>query len=133
MNESEILAALKQTGAGMNTVATVGICWLGWRVNRMERQLDAVAKTINACPTCRKKGNIVPLILTLFALLLTVGCVQTRVKMGGAEMTRTALLTRVEVPSIEVATNGTFKASVKSDARTELLEAFLKLLATAPK
>jgi hypothetical protein len=75
----------------------------------------------------------VPLVLALAAMLLLCGCVQTRVKFGNAEMTRTAFLTRIEVPNIEVATNGTFKASVKSDARTEAVEALLKLLTAAAK
>ena len=133
MNETDILTALQKSGAGMQTVATVGVCWIGWRVSRVEKQVNAIAQTVNACPTCRRHASIVPLILAAAALLLTAGCVQTRVKFGEAEMTRTALLTRVEVPAIEVATNGTFKASVKSDARTELLEAVIRLLATAPK
>ena len=133
MNEMEFLQLLKDGGAGMNTISTVGILFIAWRLAGLVRRVDAIAKTIGACPVCRKHFPKPLPPLLLLPLMLAPGCVQTSFRHGETILTRTALLTRVEVPNIEVGTNGTFRASLKSDARTEVVEALLKLLATVPK
>jgi hypothetical protein len=130
MNETEILNLLQKSGAGAQTVAAVALVYLAVKVRAMDSRIRAISDVINACPTCRRHANIVPLAIVVIVAGALLGCVKTSFTHGGTTMTRTAVLTRVTVPSLTISTNGTVKASVESDARTELLEAFFKVLSS---
>jgi hypothetical protein len=134
MNELlDIFKTARDAGLNPQNVQTVALVYLAWKVSRLDARLRAVCDTINACPTCRKHANIVPLVLVLLLAVPLMGCVKTSFHHGGTSIERTAFLTKIEVPSIEISTNGTCRASLKSDARTELIEALIRLIASAPK
>jgi len=128
MNWTDLSNLIASTGTPLTAVVGILVVVQGARLKRIEARLDALTGHTHPAPHCRPPRLSVisgPLLL----LLCCIGCVQTRVTFRDASMTRTALLTHVSVPNIEVTTNGTFRASVDSDARTELLEVVLRLLA----
>lgn len=120
------------------TVTMVCVLVCTWKTLRLERKMHSVIEELNLSP--RRKGSpmdfLLMFLLAVFVgclVVLSSGCVRTHMQVGNAVLDRTALLTHVSVPNIEMNSNGTFKASLDSDARTELLEAVLKALAAAPK
>lgn len=98
--------------------------------------LQLIERRMRFCPVRDIKApgrkNLLPFILSALVLmgLLATGCVDTRFTHGTTTMTRRALLTHVSVPSITISTNGTLKASVDSDTRTEVVEMLMRLLMT---
>lgn len=129
VSEVELFKLLKDSGLAAQGIIAFFMFHTGLRISAIEKKLEALAGN------CQQRKPKAPLVSIALAALLVVsiGCVQTRVKIGEAELSRTAVLTTIDVPTIEVATNGTFKASVKSDARTEALEALARAILSVPK
>lgn len=124
---------LQNSGIGFQALTAFAVVLLTLRIKRMEAIMRAIAVTMDA-KVDKDSPRISPFVpMCLLLLLLTTGCVQTRFQHGETVMTRTAFLTGISVPSLELTTNGTFKASVASEPKTEVIAALLKLLASMPK
>lgn len=120
-------------GLNVQTAVLVVVSLNAVRVVRIEKQVAQLMDHIAKCPHTKKHPLSIAtaLLLSFIAACLLSGCVQTRFTSGTVSMSRTALLTRIEVPDITVATNGTVSASLRSNPKTELLESFLKFLSTS--
>jgi len=135
MSDLNIIEHLAAHGINITTAILAVVVFNGVKVHRMERTMNAVVSLCAECPRRKKNPLTIPAFLAgviALALLLS-GCVYDKFDHGETHLTRTAVLTHVKVPSLIIATNGTMSASLDSDARTELIEALMKALATAPK
>lgn len=133
MSESTLILLLQNSGIGLQAITAIGMVFLALKLRRLETTMRAIAGAIDDREG-KKAFRITPFIpMLLLALALTAGCVQTRFQHGDTVMTRTAFLTGISVPNLELTTNGTFKASLASEPKTEVISALLKLLASMPK
>lgn len=128
MSEFELAKVLKESGLAAQGVIAFFMLQNGVRLSAVERRLDAL--TPDKKPA--RRSIIIPIILAALLFMFT-GCVRTEFAMGSVTMKRTALLTKVEAPNIEVSTNGTLKASVTSDSRAEILESLARAILSAGK
>jgi len=135
MDDLNIIEHLASHGINITTAVLSVVVFNGVKIHRMERTLNAVVSLCAECPRRKKNPLTIPAFLAgAIALgLLLSGCVYDKFDHGETHLTRTAVLTHVRVPSLIIDTNGTMSASLDSDARTELVEALIKVLATVPK
>ena len=117
------------------TILVGAIAYQTTLLHLIERRIQTCAMRGPDQPRTNKRfvGPVVMAILAAGLMLLASGCVRTRAVVGNAELDRTALLVKLDVPNIEVTTNGTFKATLTSDARAEVITALLQAIAAALK
>lgn len=135
MTSADAVQLILASGVPITACTGVIVAMNAFHIMRIETQVKAIAER---CELRHQEGikrdfGYLPFLAITVAIvsMLLTGCVQTRFQHGTTSMTRTSLLTRVNLPSLELGTNGTLRASLTSEPKTELVQALLKFLLTS--